>query len=1026
MSSGQRGSNNPGNPWNQGRRTFAQVANSARNPPPAQSAGESPAPPQSNVDNDGFTIVQNNRRNRNGHGHGQLPAGHGSGRGRGGAQFGGDGRRNEPSRGRGAHRGHSQGGRGRGSYPQRSFNDSENQAGSQGYRCKSNEPPKLYNDYKKSTHQPSQGVKSLEDDIVKENQKDLTLKLGSLKLADHKFSLPMRPGYGNHPTVNLLANYFEISGISNLVFYEFNVHFQATMSLRVKRRLFTLLLQQPPLNNESVATNYVDKLICVKKLSPQNIRVGYYEDGETGPQSHTVTLQYSRSYRMAHLLADLRSPSESYDRDERNMAIQALNMAVARFPNHTPRIQCVGQSRHFFPNPTEDLSLGGGLEARRGFFHSVKPSTGRLLLNLNVSTAAFYRAGNLKDVSEEVVPFTAAEGDSRRTGILDRFLRKVRVKTTHGQRHQTRTIFEVAKNSEGKAAGPSEVKFWWPQGQPARYISVKEYFRRQYNVMLEDNQIVINVGSRDRQCYLPAEYCNIIEGQVARQKLSPDQTTNMIRIACRNPTANALDISGQGLNLMGVGRREGPKEKFGIDIAHELLSVKGMVLSPPRLKYKMDSMPSLECGSWNFTGHLFRKAGHLPGTNPIGVITVGTFKSEPEDFLKSLKQTLQGYDINWRDSGSTRIRIPATHRADENRYRQAFQQFKNMRTPYVIVLLPKFDQQVYSYVKYYGDIVTGIPNTCVTEKYVKKEKRITFKTDGGAVENIALKINLKLGGINHEIQSDGRIHDIIRTTMFIGIDVTHPTGTDSQSGAPSISAVVANNDPTLAQWPASITTQEHRKEMVESVLERMVTDRLRAWKDQDKLPARIIVYRDGVSESQYQEVLDTELVQIQSAVEQHYAGRSLPKITLLIVGKRHHTRFYPLNLDAADKKGNVTPGTVVDRYCTMERNFDFFMVSHAGIQGTSRPAHYVVLHDSNNFTADQVQSITHDLTWVYGRAARSVSIATPAYYADIVCERGRCYLYSVFNNALPGQYQGNNNRWMQGVHPNLQDTMFYI
>ncbi|KMU78048.1 eukaryotic translation initiation factor 2C 2 [Coccidioides immitis RMSCC 3703] len=966
MSSGQRGSNNPGNPWNQGR-TFAQVASSARSPPLAQSAGESRAPPQSNVDNDGFTIVQNNRRNRNGHGHGQLPAGHGSGRGRGGAQFGGDGRRNEPSRGRGAHRGHSQGGRGRGSYPQRSFNDSPhnsqgswgNQGGSQGYRCKSNEPPKLYNDYKKSTHQPSQGVKSLEDDIVKENQKDLTLKLGNLKLADHKFSLPMRPGYGNHPTVNLLANYFEISGISSLVFYEFNVHFQATMSLRVKQRLFTLLLQQPPLNNESVATNYVDKLICVKKLSPQNIRVGYYEDGETGTQSHTVTLQYSRSYRMAQLLADLRSPFESYDRDERNMAIQALNMAVARFPNHTPRIQCVGQSRHFFLNPTEDLSLGGGLEARRGFFHSVKPSTGRLLLNLNVSTAAFYRAGNLKDVSEEVVPFTAAEGDSRRTGILDRFLRK-----------------------------------------PARYISVKEYFRRQYNVILEDNQIVINV---------------------ARQKLSPDQTTNMIRIACRNPTANALDISGQGLNLMGVGRREGPKEKFGIDIAHELLSVKGMVLSPPRLKYKMDSMPSLECGSWNFTGHLFRKAGHLPGTNPIGVITVGTFKSEPEDFLKSLKQTLQGYDINWRDSGSTRIRIPATHRADENRYRQAFQQFKNMRTPYVIVLLPRFDQQVYSYVKYYGDIVTGIPNTCVTEKYVKKEKRITFKTDGGAVENIALKINLKLGGINHEIQSDGRIHDIIRTTMFIGIDVTHPTGTDSQSGAPSISAVVANNDPTLAQWPASITTQEHRKEMVESVLERMVTDRLRAWKDQDKLPARIIVYRDGVSESQYQEVLDTELVQIQSAVEQHYAGRSLPKITLLIVGKRHHTR-------KRDSRNCCRPllhhgtQTLTSSWSLMQESQARVVrltMSYSMTRTTSRLISYKVFLITNS-------TKTHDLTWVYGRAARSVSIATPAYYADIVCERGRCYLYSVFNNALPGQYQGNNNRWMQGVHPNLQDTMFYI
>lgn len=43
--------------------------------------------------------------------------------------------------------------------------------------------------------------------------------------------------------------------------------------------------------------------------------------------------------------------------------------------------------------------------------------------------------------------------------------------------------------------------------------------------------------------------------------------------------------------------------------------------------------------------------------------------------------------------------------------------------------------------------------------------------------------------------------------------------------------------------------------------------------------------------------------------------------------------------------------------------FDFFLCSHAGIKGTSRPAHYHVLWDENNFTADALQTLTNNLCY---------------------------------------------------------------
>lgn len=41
---------------------------------------------------------------------------------------------------------------------------------------------------------------------------------------------------------------------------------------------------------------------------------------------------------------------------------------------------------------------------------------------------------------------------------------------------------------------------------------------------------------------------------------------------------------------------------------------------------------------------------------------------------------------------------------------------------------------------------------------------------------------------------------------------------------------------------------------------------------------------------------------------------------------------------------------IVDTDVTHPIDNDYYLLSHAGILGTSRPTHYVVLHDDNKFT----------------------------------------------------------------------------
>lgn len=61
-------------------------------------------------------------------------------------------------------------------------------------------------------------------------------------------------------------------------------------------------------------------------------------------------------------------------------------------------------------------------------------------------------------------------------------------------------------------------------------------------------------------------------------------------------------------------------------------------------------------------------------------------------------------------------------------------------------------------------------------------------------------------------------------------------------------------------------------------------------------------------------------------------------------------------------------------------------------QGTSRPSHYHVLWDDNEFSADELQCLTYQLCHTYVRCTRSVSIPAPAYYAHLVAFRARYHL----------------------------------
>ncbi|CAF4389259.1 unnamed protein product, partial [Rotaria sordida] len=89
----------------------------------------------------------------------------------------------------------------------------------------------------------------------------------------------------------------------------------------------------------------------------------------------------------------------------------------------------------------------------------------------------------------------------------------------------------------------------------------------------------------------------------------------------------------------------------------------------------------------------------------------------------------------------------------------------------------------------------------------------------------------------------------------------------------------------------------------------MVIDLLQVFADScgDRLPNKIVFYRDGVDEGQYQKVLDNEVNKIKHACRIVYRDKPLPKLAFIVVKKRHNTRFF---LYDNNQTMNIQAGTV--------------------------------------------------------------------------------------------------------------------
>lgn len=476
-----------------------------------------------------------------------------------------------------------------------------------------------------------------------------------------------------------------------------------------------------------------------------------------------------------------------------------------------------------------------------------------------------------------------------------------------------------------------------------------------------------------------------------------------------------------------------------LSINPNLIAVSGRVSPYPEVHYTQKIFQP-DDANWNLKFCKFKAGSAFPAWGCLQLYDSYRGPVDPSAAVSDLVKTVKQYGVQVPHNPRF-FEHPINFRSDniEAQVDAAFRETveKNPTLRLLLVVLSNDEARVYKRIKFRGDITCGIHTICVQANKFQPGKMQYHA-------NVAMKFNLKLGGSNHTLKPDnlGMISE--GKTMVVGIDVTHPSP-GSNSNAPSVAGMVASTSKTLTQWPATLRLQREAKiEMVDD-LEDMLLSRLRIWfKINKTYPENILIYRDGVSEGQYGLVLAGEVPRLRSACAKFYPNKKQPNFTVIVVGKRHNTRFFPSTEQAGvngSKNGNCPCGTVVDRGVTESRNWDFFLQAHASALGTARPAHYFVVLDEifsrrknprYESAVDEVEDLTHNMCYLYGRATKAVSVCPPSYYADLVCERARAYL-SKFYDATPtgSMVSGQTNLSAASaedikIHDRLQDTMFYI
>ena len=456
-------------------------------------------------------------------------------------------------------------------------------------------------------------------------------------------------------------------------------------------------------------------------------------------------------------------------------------------------------------------------------------------------------------------------------------------------------------------------------------ISVADYIKQQYGIQLKFPKLpCLWVGSRAKTTFIPVEFCTMLSQPLPKRKnLEDDSVAKMIKQTAVKPLERQAKIM-EGLKMNNNSYKGDPfASEFGISVSGEMTKLTGRILDPPSLEYKemgkkrnLVTIAKANPGSWRQD-----KNQYLDGCKVENWAILDMCKLDESQ----AKVVVQGFVNIGKENGisftnEVHRQVAAMRDMDQamssieghlTKIVTKFREEKKKPLDLVLVIFPFKAGSLYDKIKQLGDMKFNISTQCCLKNNLFRAEKLNMQV----VANLCLKINAKLGGINHVLAKTCRPKILSKPVMIMGADVSHPAP-ESRKFKPSIVAVTGSVEPKATIYETQVRIQDAGNDKNEEVIQDMKNITVALLKkfyerNNGRKPERLIMFRDGVSEGQFLTVLAKELMAIRDACKELEADYE-PPITYLVVQKRHHTRFFPADNNKY-RNGNALAGTVIDQ-----------------------------------------------------------------------------------------------------------------